>query len=155
MAFDLVTPRLPSSLAPMATAALVGVLFLAAGFDIAQRKVPNALIIGGISMAFAFAAASGLLGVGRMALGTLAALVILVPVYAGGLMGAGDVKLISVVGGFLGVHQLLFALLCIFVAGGVLTAFYLLRTRFAVTVPGVPYAVAVFSGVLGYLAILP
>ena len=155
MAFDLITFRLPSSLAPIATAALLTVLFMAAGFDIAQRKVPNALIIGGLSMALAFAATSGFTGIGHMAMGVLVALIILVPVYASGLMGAGDVKLISVVGGFLGVHQLLFALLCIFVAGGFLAAFYLMRTRFSTVVPGMPYAVAVFSGVVGYLATLP
>lgn len=155
MAFDFMTLRLPSSLAPVATVSLLALLLIAAGFDIAQRKVPNILVVSGLAMAFSFAVMSGWSGLGRMAMGSLAALVVLLPVYASGLMGAGDVKLISVVGGFLGLHHLLFALLCIFIAGGLLTVFYMVRTQFAMDTPGVPYAVAVFGGVLSYLLMIP
>lgn len=155
MAFDLWSYRLPSSLAPVAIVSLFSLLLLASIFDIAQRKVPNVLIISGFATALLLSVMSGWSGVGRMALGSIAALVVLLPVYATGLMGAGDVKLISVVGGFLGLHHLLFALLCIFIAGGLLSAFYLVRTQFALETPGVPYAVAIFSGTMSYLLMMP
>ena len=89
-----------------------------------------------------------------MALGGVAALVVLVPVYASGMIGAGDVKLISVVGGFLGLHHFLFALLCIFLAGGLVSAFYLWRSKANAANSDVPYAVAVLGGVAAYLSVL-
>jgi prepilin peptidase CpaA len=89
-----------------------------------------------------------------MALGGVAALVVLVPVYASGMMGAGDVKLISVVGGFLGLHHFLFALLCIFIVGGLVSAFYLWRSKANAAKSDVPYAVAVLGGVTAYLSVL-
>jgi len=69
-------------------------------------------------------------------------------------MGAGDVKLISMVGGFLGPHHFLFALLCIFMAGGALSMFYLLHQRLKGSSSGMPYAVAVLGGVSAYLSAL-
>ena len=117
----MILERLPFSPAAVSTLALLVLLVLAAGFDIAQRRVPNSLIIIGLVVASSLAAFSGWSGLGRMALGGVAALVVLVPVYASGMMGAGDVKLISVVGGFLGLHHFLFALLCIFIVGGLVS----------------------------------
>jgi len=131
------------------------VLVAAAAFDIAKRKVPNALILSGLAVSLGFAGLSGPTGVGRMLAGIGVAMLVLLPVYARGLMGAGDVKLISLVGSFLGVHHLLWAMLCIFIAGGFLTAFYMFRTRLALNVPGVPYAVAILAGVASYLAVTP
>jgi Flp pilus assembly protein protease CpaA len=70
------------------------------------------------------------------------------------MIGAGDVKLISVVGGFLGLHHFLFALLCIFLAGGLVSAFYLWRSKANAANSDVPYAVAVLGGVAAYLSVL-
>jgi prepilin peptidase CpaA len=131
------------------------VLVVAAAFDVAKRRVPNALILSGLAVSLGFAGLSGPTGVGRMLAGIGVAMLVLLPVYANGLMGAGDVKLISLVGSFLGVHHLLWAMLCIFIAGGFLTAFYMFRTRMALNVPGVPYAVAILAGVASYLAVTP
>jgi prepilin peptidase CpaA len=142
--------RLPSSIASIATISLLVLLFIAAGFDVIQRRIPNALIITGVVIAAAFASLAGFSGIGKMAAGLLAALVVLLPVYASGLMGAGDVKLISLVGSFLGLHHFLFALLCIFAAGGLLAVFFMLRDRKFVHAAGLPYGVAILSGVAGY-----
>ena len=153
MAFEMLLERSPFHLAPLATLALLALLFLAAGFDIVQRKVPNILIAGGLAIAFVLAVTSGWPGLGRMASGSIAALVILLPVYANGMMGAGDVKLISMVGGFLGLHHFLFALLCIFIAGGILSALFLWRPQLTNDSSGVPYAVAVLGGMSAYLVL--
>lgn len=154
MAFEMLLERSPFHLAPFATLVLLALLFLAAGFDIVQRKVPNTLIAGGLAIAFVLAVMSGWSGLGRMASGSIAALMILLPVYASGMMGAGDVKLISMVGGFLGLHHFLFALLCIFIAGGILSALFLWRPQLSNDSAGVPYAVAVLGGMSAYLALL-
>ena len=150
----MILERLPFSPAAVSTLALLVLLVLAAGFDITQRRVPNSLIIIGLVIASSLAAFSGWSGLGRMALGGVAALVVLVPVYASGMMGAGDVKLISVVGGFLGLHHFLFALLCIFIVGGLVSAFYLWRSKANAAKSDVPYAVAVLGGVTAYLSVL-
>ena len=155
MVFDIEMFRWPSSLSPAAVVVLMAILLMAAAFDITKRRIPNALILSGVGIAVGFAGLSGITGMGRMLIGIGVALVVLLPVYSSGLMGAGDVKLISLVGSFLGAHQLLWALLCIFIAGGFLTAFYLFRTHRALNIPGVPYAVAILAGVSGYLVILP
>jgi hypothetical protein len=66
MAFEMLLERSPFHLAPLATLALLALLFLAAGFDIVQRKVPNILIAGGLAIAFVLAVTSGWPGLGRM-----------------------------------------------------------------------------------------
>ncbi|NBO81391.1 MAG: prepilin peptidase [Betaproteobacteria bacterium] len=154
MAFEMLLELSPFHLAPAATLSLLALLLLAAGFDIAQRRVPNTLIIVGATTALALATRSGWPGISGAVIGGLAALVVLLPVYVSGIMGAGDVKLISMVGGFLGPHHFLFALLCIFVAGGALSMFYLLRQRLKGSSSGMPYAVAVLGGVSAYLSAL-
>jgi prepilin peptidase CpaA len=154
MAFEFIPDHLPSRFAPIALVSLISLLFLAAGFDILQRRIPNVLISGGITMALTLSVLSGWSGVGSALAGSTAALIVLIPAYTSGIMGAGDVKLISMVGGFLGLHHFLFALLCIFVAGGALSVFYLWRQRFKGSVSGMPYAVAVFGGVVAYLSAL-
>ena len=154
MAFEIFLERSPLHLAPFATLSLLSLLFLAAGFDIVQRKVPNTLIIGGLAFALILAWMSGWPGLGRMVSGSIAALIILLPVYSSGMMGAGDVKLISMVGGFLGLHHFLIALLCIFIAGGILSALFLWRSPLPNDSSGVPYAVAVVGGMSAYLVLL-
>lgn len=151
MAFEFLPDHLPSRFAPIALVSLVTLLFLAAGFDVLQRRIPNVLIIGGMTTALTLSVLSGWSGISSALAGSAAALVVLIPAYASGIMGAGDIKLISVVGTFLGPHHFLFALLCIFVAGGALSIFYLWRQRLKGSGSGVPYAVAVLGGVSAYL----
>jgi prepilin peptidase CpaA len=51
-------------------------------------------------------------------LGALTALAVLLPLYVLGATGAGDVKLVAMVGAFLGLPDLLYALPLMLVAGG-------------------------------------
>ncbi|NNC65696.1 MAG: hypothetical protein HKN84_12990 [Gammaproteobacteria bacterium] len=91
--------------------------------DLLTRRVPNALValmlLTGLifQLATASSLASGLLmSFGGAGVGFL----ILLPFYALGGMGAGDVKLLAASGSFLGLHGALIAGVCTLVAGTVL-----------------------------------
>jgi prepilin peptidase CpaA len=100
---------------------LLPFLVVAMGTDIARRRIPNPLIavmLGcGIVFQSTYFGTSGLLSsLGGVVVG----LSMLLPFYALGGMGAGDVKLLAAVGGFLGPGGALVAGALALVAGGVL-----------------------------------
>ena len=89
----------------MSAAAIALVLHvgLAAVWDIAQRRIPNWLIVSGLILGFAFSAQSGgFVGLGLSLLGALLGLLVLIGPFALRWMGGGDVKLVMVCGAFLG-----------------------------------------------------
>ncbi|MEO4046574.1 prepilin peptidase [Pseudomonas sp. CAU 1711] len=80
---------------------LVALLMLAAASDVTCRRIPNLFVLIGLS--------AGLLGqyllsgsLAQAGYGALAGLGLFIPFYALGGMAAGDVKLMAVVGSFLG-----------------------------------------------------
>jgi prepilin peptidase CpaA len=104
------------------TAVLIALLVIAAVIDWRTFRIPNWLTAGGMVFGLMHAAfvnvpgQPGLLSaVGGLGLG----LALLLPLYALRVMGAGDVKLMAMAGAFLGVPDILFAVLSTFVAGGV------------------------------------
>lgn len=172
---------------------LVMLLALASWHDVKYQRIPNRLVLVGILVGVA---ANGLLppgfgfdsavlpgGVGwpsalqGMALG----LVVLLPFYWLRAMGAGDVKLMAMVGSFLGLVHVQGALLGTFLAGGVMGLLVALRKRMfwrlmqnlklmllgsmvkasvgqtpvmddvPASVGKMPYGVAIAAGTLGYL----
>ena len=167
-------------------------LGLAAWQDIKQHRIPNKIVFVGVVLGFMF---NGLLpqGLGFNSpapggLGWLAALTglgmglaVLLPFYWLRAMGAGDVKLMAMVGAFLGPGQVLGALLGTFLIGGVMALAVALRVgavrrllgnvKFLLldgvikvstgqvptmedlpqSVGKLPYAVAITVGTLGYL----
>lgn len=79
---------------------LVGV---AAVWDVAERRIPNALILTGLLLGLALEARSGgLAGLGFSLLGGATALAVLIVPFALRRLGGGDVKLAMVCGVFLG-----------------------------------------------------
>lgn len=117
---------LPELLATLATnprtGVLIGLLVAAAVIDYRSYRIPNWLTVGGMvfglacNTALATPAYDGLLaGLGGLA----AAMLVLLPMYAIRVLGAGDVKLMAMAGAFLGAPDTLRALLFVFVAGGV------------------------------------
>jgi Flp pilus assembly protein protease CpaA len=88
------------------TAAMVSlwlIVGLAAAWDIAQRRIPNGLILIGLVLGAAMEARSGgLVGLGLSALGAFVALGVLIVPFALRRLGGGDVKLAMVCGAFLG-----------------------------------------------------
>lgn len=96
-------------------------LLLAVGHDFRHRRIPNSLVAAGMLAAMACAGAADGIGL-RLALAGMAlGLLSLLPLYALGGLGAGDVKLMAMVGAFIGPQGMPLALLATLLAGGALT----------------------------------
>lgn len=161
---------------------LAGFLLAAVWWDIRSRRIPNFLVLSGAIFGLCWnALVPGSLGAVSSMLGMMLGLGLLLPMYLMRAMGAGDVKLMAMVGAFLGPADALGAVLGTFVAGGVLAVAYALRAgslhrlvanlRFMLLdsvsrlagrkapqpgdlpVPAghLPYALAIALGTLGYL----
>lgn len=107
----------------MSIIALVILLALAVAYDLCTRRIPNSLIVVGLGVGLALQGWHGgwtgmlwsLCGVGVACL--------ILPAYAVGGVGAGDVKLLGAVGALLGPLFLLWALLGTVLAGGLMALF--------------------------------
>ncbi len=110
---------------------LAAVLACAVATDVRSRRIPNKLVLLGLLSGLAlqatvtpgaglFSEPFGALGLLQGGAGMLVGLVLLLPMYALGAMGAGDVKLMAVIGTFLGPLEVLGAGLSSVLAGGVL-----------------------------------
>lgn len=106
------------------TGVLTALLLVAAVIDVRTSRIPNWLVFAGALYGLAYNAISPLyardIGI-LFALGGLAVgLAALLPAYLFRVMGAGDVKLMAMVGAFLGAWATVGAVLATLVAGGVL-----------------------------------
>jgi prepilin peptidase CpaA len=109
-----------------ATAPFLVVLLLAAFIDLLTNKVPNILILPSLLLAFLLAYTNG--GTSLLfssILGACVGFLILLYPYSKSLIGAGDVKLMGVVGAFLGPKLVLLAVLYTSVFGGLIVLIYL------------------------------
>lgn len=99
----------------------MSLLALGAWRDVRTFRIPNVLTLGGAALALAMAVClpGGQGGWSSLA-GWAAGLVFLLPLYAFGLMGAGDVKLLGMAGAFTGPAGALVTGLYTLIAGGVL-----------------------------------
>jgi prepilin peptidase CpaA len=120
---------------------LAGLLVLATWRDLASFRIPNAIVASGLAIALLFHALAepgyGLLGAApggaglRHALaGAGVGLVAMLPLYLIGAAGAGDAKLMAMVGAFVGPTDAVGASLGAFLAG-------MLMALFAMARPGV------------------
>ena len=104
------------------TAVLFVLLAIAAVSDYRTYKIPNWLTFGGAAFALIYKttiAAAPLAAFGLAAGGLLFGLAIMLPMYIVRVMGAGDVKLMAMVGAFLGFSATLHAALYVFIVGGI------------------------------------
>lgn len=93
----------------------------AAVSDALRRRIPNWLVLPGMLFGLAAnALVPGALGLTSAVTGLAAGLLAFLPFYLLRLLGAGDVKLIAMVGSFLGAAHLVGAMLASFLAGGLL-----------------------------------
>ncbi|CAN5783592.1 hypothetical protein BH23GEM11_BH23GEM11_08650 [soil metagenome] len=107
----------------MFTVVIVGLSALAVRFDIAERRIPNWLVLTALVLGLAFRAT---LGTGALLLGLLAAVLAFgfgVFFYLLGGLGAGDVKLMAGLAAFLGLEGLLTGL-AVMAAVGVVMALW-------------------------------
>jgi prepilin peptidase CpaA len=120
--------------------ALAAWLLVAAWTDIRTRRIPNVLVASGMLcglMVQALApAGSGLfdggwggLGIVTAGLGLLTGLALFMPLYIFRVVGAGDVKLLAMVGAWLGPQFTLAAALLTLLAGGLLAIIVMLASR--------------------------
>ena len=108
-------------------AAVLVLVTSAAYFDLATKKIPNALNYTACALGFLLGGiAAGWEGLLNSGLGFLAGFVPLFLLYIGGSMGGGDVKLMGGVGALLGFPAGLNALLSAILVGGFFAAVILL-----------------------------
>lgn len=182
----------PNLMGLLALVPLVVLLLMVAQQDIRSHRIPNKLVLIGVVLGVVL---NGLLPEGwgfnsviPGGLGWLPALqglgigmAVLLPMYWLRAMGAGDVKLMAMVGAFLGPSEVLGVVLATFVAGGVMALAVVLWSRqlanllqniklvllgglvklsagklplmndLPVSVGKLPYAVAITVGTLGHL----
>ena len=104
------------------TAVLIALLVIAAVIDYRSYRIPNWLTLGGILFALIYRTlqertiASGFIDSFG---GMLTGFGLMLPLYLFKAMGAGDVKLMAMVGAFLGIHATPYAVLYTFIVGGV------------------------------------
>ena len=147
--------RLLSGAFDIPITALLVILMIAAIIDIRSRQVPNALVLTGLAATLVLLPIFHLLPFAHALAGSVAGLLIFLPFYIIGMMGAGDVKLLAIVGSVLGPSELSQATVHIFIAGGIVTVLYLIARRRLPPNQNVPYAVAIALGVISYLALGP
>jgi prepilin peptidase CpaA len=116
---NVVPETLAKLLAQPALLVLVLLLLTAAVIDWRTYRIPNSLTVGGTVLGLMFNSlvpqhAGFLMALAGMALG----LVLLLPLYMLRAMGAGDVKLMAMVGAFVGFPDIFYAVLFTFVTGG-------------------------------------
>ncbi len=100
--------------------ALSAMLAIAVRADLASHRIPNALCATGIVVAFALQAAyGGSHGVIIALVGAGAGFLCFAPFYLLGAMGAGDVKLLTAIGAFLGPQCAITTALLSLIAGGI------------------------------------
>lgn len=141
-------------------------------FDLKSHRLPNIYLLLGLFVALILQAwLAGWVGIISGATGFLVAFLLFIPFYALGGMAAGDVKLMAVVGSFLGASEALDAGACTLLAGGLMGILYLVcRGQFGrflsrywamaslrTYIPAqendparhrFPYAIAIFTGTL-------
>jgi prepilin peptidase CpaA len=171
---------------------LIVLLLLVTREDIRSHRIPNKLVLVGVVLGLGL---NGLLpgglgfnsevpgGIGWLAAfkGLLLGIVVLLPMYLLRAMGAGDVKLMGMVGAFLGTGDLVGVVIATLIAGGLMALAVALWSRqlvnmlqniklmlfggllkmnsgqlptmndLPVSVAKLPYAVAITAGTLGYL----
>ncbi|MFC5475293.1 A24 family peptidase [Paraherbaspirillum soli] len=128
----------PALLADIVLLVLCGLLSAAVWSDIRSHRIPNLLVLSGAALGLALnsvlpegygfiSALPGALGFWTALAGIGLSVAILLPLYLLRAMGAGDVKLMAMVGAFLGPNAMIGAILLTFILGGVLSLLAALR----------------------------
>ena len=127
---------------------LVPVLLLSAIWDILRKEIPNALVASGTLVALTVNAQAGTEALLLSILSGLIGLVALVPLYLKGLVGAGDCKLLCMIGVIVGFPHIFTASL-IGMGVGTFTLTVIMAGKYGTRLGGrVPYAPFLVFGAL-------
>jgi prepilin peptidase CpaA len=97
------------------------IVVVACVFDVRTRRIPNVLTLSGAVAGLLYhLATSGLGGLQTAAAGWMLGLLLLLPYFALGGMGGGDVKLVAALGAWLGPWETFWLAMYAGIAGGVL-----------------------------------
>jgi prepilin peptidase CpaA len=133
----------------MIPAIVISICLAACVFDVRTRRIPNALTFSAAGAGLLYhAATTGVAGVQLAAAGWLLGLLLLLPYFALGGMGGGDVKLVAALGAWLGPWETFWVAMYAGIAGGVLGLIVALAHGY------VRRAFANVKGMLGYWAIV-
>jgi prepilin peptidase CpaA len=106
-------------------ALLVSLLLFCSATDLSMRRVPNAVLLPALMTGlFLNSVDGGLAGLADSVGGLAIGLLMLLPLHVLGRMGAGDIKLMGVVGSILGAWGAIVAGLATMMAGGILAVLY-------------------------------
>lgn len=111
------------------SASLALMLLAACGWDVAERRIPNAVVVAGAALALAIATTRSGIGLGAAVAGAALALIAGVALYALRAVGAGDAKLLAAVGAYVGFPGVVPILFFTLLAGGLLALAWALRTH--------------------------
>jgi prepilin peptidase CpaA len=118
--------------------------------DLRTRRIPNYLTLGGALAAMFYAVAvHGLSGLGLSLAGWGAGLIVFLPVFLLGGLGAGDVKLVACLGAWLGPTLALWTALYGAVAGGIMALIVALATGYLRTAVDNVYQLAMHFRIVG------
>ena len=99
-------------------------------YDIRYRRIPNGLIVVGLLMGLVYQVRHfRLTGLAVYGAGVFLPVAVLGFLYYFRMIGAGDIKLLSVIGGFLGPFHGFLCIICTFLIGGVLAVVLLFKRR--------------------------
>lgn len=149
------SPDLETVLAFAVTAAAC---LAAAATDVRFRRIPNRITFPAMLVLLVLHGAfSGLSGLGESAFGLLGGFLVFLIPHLFGLLGAGDVKLMAVVGAGLGSQALLTIVLFTSLAGGLQIIIWLFWLRLirpgTAAGPRLCYGPAIAAGALGAMAL--
>ena len=123
-------------------------------FDLVSRRIPNLLLFFSLLALIVIASLSGFYELLRLLVGALFGIVLILPAYLCRSMGAGDVKLVGVVGAAVGALHVPSILLSTILIGGLISSVFLLSKNQKLKESGIPYAVAITGGVLQHFIFL-
>lgn len=110
---------------------LIGVILLLVVIgDMRNYKVKNSLILIGVILSFICSVLEG--GINSLNywfFGISGPIIILFLLFVFKVLGAGDIKLFSVIGGFFGIHFVLKVIVAAFVIGAILAIFHFIRHK--------------------------
>lgn len=105
-------------------------LLSATYYDLRKYRVPNHIILSGLGTSLLIQLfTKGLYGIVWWGKGIIIPVAVLFILYLFHVIGAGDIKLFSVVGGFLGVYQVIHVIILAFIIGAVMSVFQMIRFR--------------------------